>query len=345
MKTILLFVAALLASQPAFAAHNYKLDKKKHAHHALGLKRDKKKHEDFKKKSKKSQLTVGAAVPGSVDLTSKVSPPENQGSCGSCWDFSITKALRSAMMLAGNDPGVLAFNYLLDNCGGVANESGCGGGDFDAGENMLNGKGPWLESQDPYQGRETRCQSGLSVAGTALTWNLVGDGNTSPTFQQLAQAVSGNHVLSVDVAVCGEWENYSSGIFDANQCGANSINHMINMVGYNCETSVDSSGNCVFNGQGLPVNGDGYLLLMNNWGTTWGEAGYMRSRYGVDAIATTAMYFDVQAPVPPAPAPTPVPPAPVPTPSDAGMPLYLWLIIGSVGLAVIAVVVVKALKK
>lgn len=289
--------------------------------HSLGLKRNHLTFRRFLAESKKYKRDTRAPVPGKYDLTSKVSPPEDQGSCGSCWDFSITKALRSALMLAGTDPGTLAFNYLLNNCGGADSEGGCNGGDFPAGKNMLSGKGPWLESQDPYSASEGRCKN-LPMKGTAIDWAVVGNGNTPPTFEELASAVSENHMLSVDVAVCGNWDSYSGGIFSKSQCGASSINHMINMVGYNCETSVDKSGNCDFNTSGQPVNGDGFLIVENNWGTSWGENGYMRTRYGVDAIADTAMYFDVVMPVPsPSPSPTP---SPIPSPSPSPVPVPRW---------------------
>src|SRR5207302_854503 len=55
------------------------------------------------------------SIPGSADISSMVSLPEDQGQCGSCWDFSLTKALRSEYMVNSNDPGVLEFNYLLNN--------------------------------------------------------------------------------------------------------------------------------------------------------------------------------------------------------------------------------------
>lgn len=284
---------------------------------AKGLKRNQAEFEIFKEdRPHKLLLPHGTpGIPSKIDLSAKVSPPENQGQCGSCWDFSITKALRSAWMLAGSDPGRLSFNYLLNNCGGVADEYGCGGGDFNAGRNDLNGKGPWLESQDKYTGRSGRCATGLSTAATAATWVLVGNGNSAPTFKELSYAISQNHMLSVDVAVCGSWENYSGGIYDQNECGAGSINHMINMVGYDCETSADANGNCVFDSNGQPANGDGYLVAMNNWGTSWGEGGYMRSRWHVNALADTAMYFTVTPPTPPTP---PLPPVPPPAPTWHG---------------------------
>jgi hypothetical protein len=328
--------------------------------HGTGLlKTDKTK--EFLKALPKHQMFRDSTVPGKYDLTPDVSPPENQGSCGSCWDFSLTKALRSALMIAGKDPGVLAFNYLLNNCGPGPRMYGCNGGMFEAGQSFLNGSGPWLESQDPYTQSEGRCKSGLPVAGTAL--EMVQVGGDSPSFQLLAQAVSQRHMLSIDVAVAGSWGGYSGGIYNGNGSG---INHMINMNGYDCETSVDAAGNCVFNSQGEPKNGDGFLIVMNNWGTSWGERGYMRTRAHRNEIASTAVYFRVkEQPKPidggwsdwstcidgkqtrtctnPPPSnggkfcvgPTeqacggPTPPGP-----DAKFPIWFWILLGVVGLGV-----------
>lgn len=328
-SVLILFMTTMLCAAQGADTFNVTRSTEKHA---LGLKRTEKskKFLELKKSAKRAILT--GAAPGKYDLTAKVSPPENQGQCGSCWDFGITKALRSALMLAGNDPGTLAFNYLLDNCGNGPSQGGCNGGDFDAGESFLKGNGPWLESEDPYQGYETSCKSGLTVAGTALTYETVGNGGV-PSFQELALALSQNHMLVVDVAVCGAWENYSSGIFNQNQCGASSINHIINMVGYDCETSVDSSGNCTFDSNGEPSNGDGYVIAMNNWGTSWGENGYMRTRTHMDALANTAMYFTVAVPSPspvPSPSVSPVPsisPTPGPTPPNPTQtPLWIMIV-------------------
>lgn len=243
-------------------------------------------------------------------------------------------------MIRGKDPGRLAFNYLLNNCGGVQDEGGCNGGDFPAGLNMLNGKGPWLESQDPYQGYQTSCRKGLSPAGSAIAWNFVGDGKTAPTFRDLAGALSAGHTLTVDIAACHEWSNYSGGIFNRNECGLSQIDHMINLVGYNCETSVDPSGNCVFDAKEKPTNGDGYLIAMNNWGTSWGEKGYMRTRWGMNAIADSAMYFEVLGPSPtPSLSPTPNP-NPIP-----GTVKWTWFFGTSLGLLLAGIVIGSLLKR
>lgn len=276
------------------------------AAHGLGYKPDLAKLKELRAKSKKFVLPTTRAgaeilIPGKTDLTSEVSLPENQGSCGSCWAFGQTKALRSAYMLIGEDPNRLSFNYLLNNCGRAHNEYGCNGGTFEASKNFENGLGPWLESQDPYTQSESRCKTGLAVAGTAVKTVFVGGEDSAPSFQLLAAALSQRHMLAVDVAVCGAWGNYSGGIMNRSDCGTETINHIINVVGYDCETSVDDKGNCKFNAKGEPVNGDGFLRPMNNWGESgWGEkgtnghGGYMRTRAHVDAIATTAVYYEVK---------------------------------------------------
>lgn len=336
---ILGILLALSLSVGAGAAEKTFTTKQYPEQFGTGLVRHPEKFKEFKKSTKRVFAGKDAVIPGKFDLSAKVSPPENQGSHGTCWDFAIIKALRSEYMLDGRDPGQLSFNYLI--CNNHTPYSCDSGGDFDAMQQVIGGKGPWSSKNDPYPNCSGRCVSGQPTIASGVSVVQVGD--RQPSFKELASAMTAGkgHVLVVDVAVCGQWGNYSGGIFNQNQCGAGNINHMINMVGYDCETSVDAKGNCVFNQNGQPVNGDGYLKPMNNWGS-WGENGYMRSRWGIDALAYTAAYFEIEhAPEPPAPPEPPVP-GPTPNPNNATLP---WVIVAALVTAIVMIFIVIGVKK
>jgi C1A family cysteine protease len=339
--------------------HHKHYNTKKYAHkHAKGLKRSETSRKFLKATKKVSYLHADSVVPGAADISAKVSLPENQAQCGACWDFSLTKALRSAWMVAGKDPGVLEFNYLLNNCGPGPSMYGCNGGDFDAAQSFENGAGPGLNASNPYTQRGGSCAN-LPVAATAVSYQMLGTGNSGPTFKDLAYATGvQGQMLSIDVAAgSGDWENYSEGIYDGCSGGANQIDHMIDLVGYDCETSKDASGNCSFDASGEPVNGDGYLIVENNWGETWGtqaangHGGYMKTRFKVqgqncNAIATDALQYTISAPVPVPPVP-PVPPTPPtpPTPVVDNIPWWVYVGFGLAGIAVVALLILLLKKK
>lgn len=259
--------------------------------------------------SAKWQSYVGtdASIPQSADISASVSLPENQGTCGACWDFSLTKALRSEYMTRKVDPGVLEFNYLLNNCGPGPRMSGCNGGSFQAAQSFLHNAGPGLNALNPYTGKDHGRCIRQPVAATAVSYVMLGKRGGHPTFQDLAYAVGvDHHMVSIDVASStGDWDKYSSGIYNGCKGKASDIDHMVDLVGYDCQTSVDSNGNCAFNASGRPINGDGYLIVENNWGEDWGTTaasghnGYMKTvMYGsngrnCNAIATNALVFNL----------------------------------------------------
>ncbi len=230
-------------------------------------------------------------MPASLDLRQLVAPPENQGGCGSCWAFSITNSLRSYHMLLGKDPGPLSKNYLLLNQGPIR-ESGCNGGDFDAGQNMLGGKGPVLESDSPYLANDRIGYPHLKpVAATANSWTVVGDGCGKPCAQELCEGLwneGRGACLSVDICADRTLEDYRSGVISKST--SLWVNHMVRLVGWNAGPSVDSNG-AAFTEDGDWAAPGAYFILRNNWGQEWGIDGDCFIEYGVNNLAETAMVF------------------------------------------------------
>jgi C1A family cysteine protease len=300
--TIGAFASALAlaarAPEPTYVSQSYAQI------HAKGLVRTKESKKFLKSAPRKSFSNIEAAIPGQYNLKGHVGPVEDQGQCGSCWDFSLTETLRGTLMAQGNDPGRLSFNYLL-NCATMM--QGCDGGDFQAADLFVAPKGaPAYGSDGDYIQANGKCEQAPAVA-SAKSYKLLGSdgganpGSPTPSFKDIAYVVGVLHQpVSVDVAADDNWEKYSWGIY--NSCSSEdpgSINHMVVIEGYDCEDSLDASGNCKFDQNGNLPKGTGIWIVKNSWGSGWGWDGYIHMRatdaFGkpCNAIATDALYYDV----------------------------------------------------
>jgi len=248
--------------------------------------------------NRKSFVSATNVVPGQYSMKGQAGPVEDQGQCGSCWDFSLTSVLRGTWIMEGNDPGRLSFNYLL-NC--ATTEQACNGGDFSAADYFIAPKGaPAYGSDGDYTAGEAgvsgTCQAEPAISST-VDYHMLGNGG-APSFQDIAYVVGVLHrPVSIDVAADDSWDTYKSGVF--NNCSNTQIDHMVAIEGYDCETSVDSNGNCVFDSKGNLPPGVGRWIVRNSWGASWGEEGYIEIK-ATDktgalcaAVATDALYYDV----------------------------------------------------
>ncbi len=197
-----------------------------------------------------------------------VAPIKDQGSCGSCWAFSIMGSLESALLRAGHEHVPLSEQEMI-SCDRQA--YGCGGGFMSDMAYVVEGGGlgrGGISSEADYPqtsrqtGRNGVCKNPLpAVAAKAVRWGYCGSQGREPTLAEIKQCLVDYGVLSVVVAAGGnDWSRGG----DMNGCGVRGQNHMVNLVGW---------------------RSDDKLIIKNSWGSTWGDHGFGYASQGCDQLA------------------------------------------------------------
>ena len=226
----------------------------------------------------------GAIIPGAVDWR-RASPPvlsgvKNQGHCGSCWAHSTVESIESYFALAFGQLPVLSAQQVT-SC--TQSMFGCGGGNYFYGFDYVS-KSAGLYEEWEYSYTSFFAQN-MSKAATSTcrniteeyfpTWSWVPKANVTGAWAvqpnnatATMEALALHGPLSISVGA-GNWDSYESGIL-YNPTGSAEpwqIDHAVQMVGYGFD-------------EDLQV---GYWIVRNSWGTTWGEAGYIRLFRPTDA--------------------------------------------------------------
>jgi len=200
--------------------------------------------------------TTGALVDWSGKLTT---PVKNQGYCGSCWAFSATEQIESDTMRLLGKTYVLSPEQITQCTTGCY---GCNGGFTEKAFTYAKSKAIVQESTYPYTsyyGKTGTCAVDTSkgVVKVSAYKTLSGESN-------MASYVQSTGPLSVCLDA-SSWNSYTGGIMSS--C-SKSVDHCVQAVG------VDASSS-------------GYWKVRNSWGTSWGESGYIRLKYGQNTCAIT----------------------------------------------------------
>jgi len=201
-----------------------------------------------------------------------VTPPKNQGSCGSCWAFATTEVMESHIAIKTGKLIKLSPQDLVncvknpEKCGGAG---GCEGATYELGFDYIKKHGLKKENELPYTGRDGVCsiRKGLTLRGrhhnkfhikaATGTASITGYANV-PTNDYVttmnAVAKTGPVAIALDAS---NFSSYEGGVFHANGW---SLNHAVVLVGYGTDEET----------------GKDYWLVRNSWGADWGESGYIR---------------------------------------------------------------------
>lgn len=113
------------------------------------------------------------------------------------------------------------------------------------------------ESAYKYTAKNGDCQYDQGVTKEVVFTNDGYEDISSNDNAALQDAVAMQPISVAIEADKMSFQMYSTGIFDSSSCGT-SLDHGVAIVGRGTE------------------NGTAYWILRNSWGTSWGEAGYMK---------------------------------------------------------------------
>jgi len=156
----------------------------------------------------------------------------------------------------------LSEQQIVD-CDVNGDDHGCDGGlPINAFKFIIENGGLTSEDRYPYQGEQGTCDNSVTPVASISAYELVPQNDE----QSLMQAVA-NQPVAVGIYASPAFKSYDRGIFNG-PCEVNEINdlnHAVTVVGYGTDSDT----------------GLNYWLLKNQWGTSWGEGGYMRMQKDV----------------------------------------------------------------
>lgn len=199
---------------------------------------------------------------GLVDWSGKLTTAiKDQGKCGSCWAFSAISQVESDTLRVKGSTSKLSAEQVVQ-CAKAA--FGCDGGWSETAYTYIkNIGGLTTEQHYPYtsgaEGVTGTCNTSLeNQFSSSISGYCTINGE-----DKMGAYVQNHGPLSICIDAT-TWSSYTGGVVST--CGT-SVNHCVQIAGVDVK--------------------DGYWKVRNQWGTDWGESGYIRLKYGADTCAIT----------------------------------------------------------
>ena len=217
-----------------------------------------------------------------------VTPIRDQGQCGSCATFGSLACLESAYRMKNKDPNMQVdfSEQFLVSCGQewVGDKNlfikmrGCEGATIFGVLHFIKEYGAINETCFPYtsgiEGYEPpcsdKCEDWKEQRIHIKDYQLVmGEYNEKEEYYDISDyknALINYGPLVTSMIVYEDFPDYTDGIyeFDRSSNLKQLGGHMVAIVGYKDDPSIDSGG---------------YWICKNSWGEEWGEDGYFRIKY------------------------------------------------------------------
>lgn len=220
-------------------------------------------------------LRAAASLPSSFDARTMgfIGPIKDQGSCGSCWDFSGTGLVEVAYNKAGIGGGAAAMVLSEEYTLSCLNNGGCDGDDNVTVLEWAKGHGlPLTSDYGPYKAAPGTCLYAPTMKLYSIDdWGFANatapDSGVAPR-DDIKSAIMQYGAVGCAVAADDKFEAYTGGVFA--DSGSTDVNHDVMLVGWD--------------------DADGAWILRNSWTAGWGESGYMRIAYGANQVGIEAVW-------------------------------------------------------
>jgi len=203
----------------------------------------------------------------------------NQGGCGDCWNFAGTSVVSDRFCIKKGIKTLLSTEQNICN----NQNNGCNGGFYTAVFNKGQSSGLVTEACFPYTSGTypppstqppcpAKCKNGtpMSRAQKFYTTGSIPVGpSLNPDINAIKTEVFNNGPVAIFMEVYEDFMHYKSGIYH-HVSGGQVGGHAMRVVGWGIESGVH------------------YWLILNQWGTGWGENGAVRVKMGDSQVCTYA---------------------------------------------------------
>jgi C1A family cysteine protease len=199
---------------------------------------------------------AGEELADSVDWTTKgaVTPIKDQGQCGSCWSFGTTGGIEGSWQIATGSLKSLSEQQLVD-CSKFPN-MGCSGGNPQIAVGFETKHNVCSEETYPYTATKGSCKGDTSCTAAIPSGGVTGYNSVTSNKNSMMSAVQQQPVTIAIEADQSSFQHYTGGVLSSG-CGTQ-LDHAVLAVGYGTDS------------------GNDYWLVKNSWGTSWGDAGYIK---------------------------------------------------------------------